>query len=323
MQDVGRVRPQALPAVVGVLGDRFGELGELPLGRAPGEIGVGLGEAQLGQPEQARRAGERLGQEQHVGVGVLDLPDQPGPEVRRLGVRVVDTEHLDPVGNPVPDHPQHLLVEAGGIVVEVERVDVLVLLGRILRVGDGAVGKHREPLGVLTRPRVVGGALQRQVQCHLQALAAGGGDEFVEILDGAQVGVHGVMAALIAADRPGRSHVGGTGGDAVVAALAVHLADRVDGWQIDDVEAHPRDTRQRLGGSGERSVHGMPGTVPAAGRAGEQLVPRTEPGQGPIHPHAVLLAAGDQFAQRVLVDEFGHLRRQRRTGPPERVAGLA
>ena len=55
---------------------------------------------------------------------------------------------------------------------------------------------------VLAGPRVVRRALQRQVQRHLQALVAGGGDELVEVLDRAQVGMHRVVAALVAADRP-------------------------------------------------------------------------------------------------------------------------
>ena len=49
---------------------------------------------------------------------------------------------------------------------------------------------------------MVGRALQRQVERHLQPVVAGGGDEVVEVLDGAQLGVHGVVAALVAADRP-------------------------------------------------------------------------------------------------------------------------
>ena len=43
----------------------------------------------------------------------------------------------------------------GGIVVEVQRVDVLVLLRRVLGVGDRAVGQHGEPLGM--RPAPTGG----------------------------------------------------------------------------------------------------------------------------------------------------------------------
>ena len=174
----------------------------LPLGGAPGEVAVGLGEAQLGQPVQPGRAGERLGQEQHVGVDALDPADQPRPEVRRLGVRIVDAEDLDAVVNPVPHHAQHLHVEAGRVVVEVERIDVLVLLRRVLGVGDGAVRQFGEPLPVVLGPRMVGSALQRQVEGHLQAQIRSGGDEVVEVLDGAQLGVHGVVATRLRCRSP-------------------------------------------------------------------------------------------------------------------------
>ena len=79
--------------------------------------------------------------------------DEPLPELDRLGVRVVDAEDLDPVVDPHLDHPAHLGVDARGVVVEVERVDVLVLLRRVLGVGDGAVGAGGEPLRVRRAPR--------------------------------------------------------------------------------------------------------------------------------------------------------------------------
>ena len=186
MQDVGGVDEQVRPAEVGESGDVVAEFGELPFGGAPGEVAVGLREAEFGQPVLAGRRRERLGQEEHVGIGVLDLTDQPGPEVGRLGVRIVDPKDLDAVVNPVPDHAQHLVVEPGGIVVEVERIDVLVFLRRILRVGDGAVRQFGEPLPVLAGPRMIRCALQRQVQGHLHAQIACRGDEVVEVVDGAQ-----------------------------------------------------------------------------------------------------------------------------------------
>jgi hypothetical protein len=148
------------------------------------------------------RAGERLGEEQHVGVFRFHSADQPGPEVRRLGVRVVDPEDGDAVGDPVPDHPKHLLVEALRIVVEVQRIDVLVLLRRVLGVGDGPVGQFGEPVPMLAGPRVVGSALQRQIKGDLQPVPACGVDEGVEIGDGAQIGMHRVVATGCAADRP-------------------------------------------------------------------------------------------------------------------------
>ena len=52
-------------------------------------------------------------------------------------------------------------------------------------------------------PRVVRGALQREVERHLQALVLRGRDEVVEVVDRAQVGMDGVVPALVRADRPG------------------------------------------------------------------------------------------------------------------------
>ncbi len=66
-------------------------------------------------------------------------------------------------------------------------------LGGVLGVGDGAVGQHREPLRVVARPRMIRRALQRQVEGHLEALVAGGGDEVVEIVDGPEGGMHSVV----------------------------------------------------------------------------------------------------------------------------------
>ncbi|CAG7261672.1 hypothetical protein PICSAR26_03906 [Mycobacterium avium subsp. paratuberculosis] len=323
MQDVGCVDEQVGPAEIGQRGDVVAELGQLPLRGAPGEVRIGLGEAQFGQPVLPDRRGEGLGQEQHIGIDALDRGDQPGPEVRRFGVRVVDAKELDAVVDPVPDHPQHLVIETGRVVVEVERIDVLVLLGRVLRVRDGAVRQFGEPVAVLARPRMIRRALQRQVERHLHAQFAGPGDERVEILDGAQIRVDGVVAALVAADRPRRAHIRRAGGGRVVAPLAMYLPDGMDRRQVDDVEAHRRDARQRRGRRREGAVHGVAVVVPAAGRAGEHLIPGAEAGQRPIHPDPVLLAAGQQIAQRILRQDLLDFRRQRQRRPGDRVPGGA
>ena len=55
---------------------------------------------------------------------------------------------------------------------------------------------------MLAHPWVVGGGLQREVECHLEAERIRLGNEGVELLDGAQLRVHGVMATFVAADRP-------------------------------------------------------------------------------------------------------------------------
>ena len=160
---------------------------------------------------------------------------------QRLGVRVVDAEDPHPVVHPQPHDAQHLGVDALGVVVEVERVDVLVALGRVLRVGDRAVGPGGEPLRVLGHPRVVGRGLQRQVERHLQAQLAGPRDERVEVRHRAEVRVDGVVPAVRRADRPRRARVAGPGVQRVVPALAGGRADRVDRRQVHHVEAHLRD----------------------------------------------------------------------------------
>ena len=80
--------------------------------------------------------------------------------------------------------------------------------------------------------------------------------------------MHRVVPAGLVADRPGGAGVGRTGGQRVVAALAVGVADRVDWREVDDVEPE-------FGKSGELSFDAFE----AAPRAREQLVPGAELGE--------------------------------------------
>ena len=204
VEDVGGVDEEVRPhQVVGLRRHLAEVLLDLPLGGAPGEVGVALLEADRAEGLHHRRPRERLGQEDHVGVGTADLPQQPLPERHRLGVGVVDPEDPHAVGHPVPHDAEHLPADALRVVVEVQRVDVLVLLRRVLRVGDGAVGLGREPLGVAGHPGVVGRALQGQVEGDLEPDRGGLRHERVEVGERAEVGVDRVVPAVLAADRPG------------------------------------------------------------------------------------------------------------------------
>ena len=69
------------------------------------------------------------------------------PERERLRVRVIHAEQGHTVIDPLHDNVLDGLVDAFGIVVEVQRIDVLVLLRRVLCVSDRAVSACREPLG--------------------------------------------------------------------------------------------------------------------------------------------------------------------------------
>ena len=170
----------------GVLGQKFGrrysvdlgpgELGEvlaqLPRGVAPGEVGVGLAEAELGQALHDPGPGEGLGQEDHVGVLAPGPRPSATPRRRRAwcgGCRPGRSARPRRSSSERrPCSAVHSASPVGG--VEVDRVDVLVPLRRVLGELDRAVGPVAEPLGVLGDPGVVGRALEGEVQRDLEAV---------------------------------------------------------------------------------------------------------------------------------------------------------
>ena len=103
----------------------------------------------------------------------------------------------------------HSAAQAGAR--EVQREDVLVLLGRVLRVLDGAVRPVAEPLRMLAHPRVVRRALQREVEGHFHVMGGGGAHEATEVVEGSQLRVHRGVPALRSADRPRAARIAGRG----------------------------------------------------------------------------------------------------------------
>ncbi len=166
---------------------------------------------------------------------------------------------------------------------EVDGVDVLVLLGRVLGVLDGAVGPVVEPGRVLLHPRVVGRALEGVIESDLHVVVAGGLDQVLEVVDGAQAGLDGGVAALGAADGPRTARVVGTGLERVVGPLAVADADGVDGREIEDVEAHGCHPGDAVVGGGPQAALG----------AGEELVPGGEHGPLAVDPQGDGVGRGD------------------------------
>ena len=284
---------------------------QLPPEVAPGVVGVGLLEARLGEGVHHRRLGEGLRQPDDLGMVGGHVGDQPLPERDRLGVGVVDPEERHAVVDPDLDHPAHLGVGAVGVVVEVQGIDVLVLLRRVLGIRDGPVRPHREPLGVLGDVGVVGGALEGDVEGDLEAVAPGGADEDVEVVEGAEVGVDRVVAAVGRADGVGAARVVGPGVQGVVAALARGRADRVDRGEVDDVEAHACDRLEPLRGGAQRA--GVPAAallvVPGPLGPREDLVPRAEEGELALDEQPVCRAGADHLAERVRGEERVHLGR--------------
>ena len=102
----------------------------------------------------------------------------------------------------------------------------------------------------------------------------------------------------------------------VVGSLAVLAADRVDGRQVEHVEAHGGDIRQSLGGRAERAALDR-AVLQALGalRAGEELVPGADAGA---------LALDEQLVRRrrrSRATSAGGRRRTRRSRDPGRCRG--
>ena len=114
----------------------------------------------------------------------VDVGDEPLPEGERLRVWVVDAEDSHSLLHPEPHRcPERLPQLPPLLALEVERDDVLVFLGRILRVLDRAVGPVAEPLGVLADPWMVGRALHREVKRQFDAEGFGPLSEPLEVVE--------------------------------------------------------------------------------------------------------------------------------------------
>ena len=130
---------------------------------------------------------------------------------------------------------------------------------RILRIGDRAIGAGGEPFGVLGDPRVIGGALEGDVERHLHTEFLAARHEGVEIFESAEFGMDGVVPAFTGADGVRLTWIASACRQRVVATFTVGGADRVDWRQVEHIEAHLGDGRQALGGG--REGPGDPATL--------------------------------------------------------------
>ncbi len=203
MQDVGSVGEEVRPHVGRSRTRQFVQvLDDLVFAIAPREVGVALLEADFRERLHHRWFREGFGEEENIGVGGIDGRDQPIPEPQRLGVRVVDSKDADTAIHPHAHDAFDLRVQTLGILLEVQRIDVLVLLGRILRVSDRAIVALAEPFRVCGNPRVIGGCLQSEIEGDLHAELFGACHECIEVLPRTQVRVQGIVSAVATADSP-------------------------------------------------------------------------------------------------------------------------
>ncbi len=140
---------------------------------APGEVGVALLKAGLGQHLHHLRFGEGLGEKNRVGKLRAHAGDQVFPEWHRLGVRIIHAKDAHAVLGPEQNDADHFIPKLLPVrAAEIQRINVLVFLRRILGVLDRAVGPFVEPLGMLGDVRMIGRTIDREIERDLHSAIA-------------------------------------------------------------------------------------------------------------------------------------------------------
>src|SRR6266404_269876 len=128
--------------------------------------------------------------------------------------------------------------------IKVKWINVLIFLGMIFRILDGAIGAPPEPLRVLPHIGMIGGALEGDVESYLYPILPGCGDQASEIVQGPKLWMDSCMPAGGRSNGPGTAWIIGGGHGGIVLALAVDLANRMNGREIEDVKTHMRQIGQ-------------------------------------------------------------------------------
>ena len=205
--------------------------------------------------------------------------------------------------------PQALGVEPVGVVVEVDRVDVLVLLRRVLGVGDRAVGLGGEPLRVRADPRVVGRACRAKSSATSRSSSRGRAHERVEVGDRAELRVDRVVPAVARADRPRRADVVRAGDQRVVGPL--RLTSPI-GWiggrytTSKPIAATRRGARPRSEvpcRAGGQARSGSDRSAPI--ERGKNSYQEPNSARGRSTQQRIARGGGDQVAHRVLGEGLG------------------
>src|SRR5437868_7965731 len=135
---------------------------------------------------------------------------------------------------------------------------------------------------------MVRGALEGDVERHVDVPLPRGGEEALEVLHGAELRMDRFVPTFGAADGPGASYVFGSRLERVVLPLARRAADGMDRRQVDDVESELLDVRDHRLGVAEGAVASR-----GTGRAREELVPGAENGALALREDAQFLMMAD------------------------------
>src|SRR5581483_4797787 len=146
-------------------------------------------------------------------------------EWERLGVRVVDAEYAHAMSNPKEHDIAQCLPERDAVIAgEVRIDDVLVFLRRVLGEFDRAVRPMTEPLGMRFQPWMVRRALHREIERDFHLVGVAGGDQPIEVVERAELGMHSVMPTLLVADGIKAARIVWPGAQRIVFAFAIGAA---------------------------------------------------------------------------------------------------
>ena len=195
----------------------------------------------------------------------LNLADHPFPEGKRLGMRIIDAKDahtlLDPeIENALQFLPQRPPLRA----LEIQRIDILILLRRILGILYRAVRTLAEPFRMLAHVGMIRRALKRDIERDLESVLFGFGHEPPEIFQRAEFGMNGLVTAFRRSDGPRTADISRLRLYRIVLSFPKGPPDRMNWRKIDDVETHGCDVGKPCLAIAECSV------TTSLGRAGSR-----------------------------------------------------
>src|SRR5690606_29208956 len=189
-----------------------------------------------------------------------------------------------------------------------------VFLGRVLRELDRTVRPPVKPCGVLFDPRMVGRALNGEIERDFQAVLVGSCNKASEVFEASKLRMNGIVSAFTRADGVGASGVARHRLQRVVARLSVRAPYGMNGRQIENVEAKVFHVWEAANDVVERSMSCGITRL----RAGHHLVPGAERGSPPVDPYSqILLVAREISTQAGTRIELGGLPLQQNRKPRE------
>ncbi len=185
-------------------------------------------------------------------------------------MRIVYAEDAHTLIHPKAEHafegiPQSLPVGR----LEIQRINILILLGRVLCILNRPIGALLEKFRMFGHPGMIRGALERNIEGNFHFQLPGALDQVGEVFQRTQGGMDRSVPTLGRADRPGAALISRGGFDGVVLALAKTFSDGRDGGQVENVKTHFRHIVHPAGYVAQRTVlsrRGRPGT-------GKELIP--------------------------------------------------